>query len=346
MDIEFHYYMTYLIAARSGFSPKEASIISYASQYVDDNDIIYRINKDTAEDFTNYISQTMNILKPKPKLLRIYPLFHFIPGDPTSDTAQRKDGKLHLLNTTPNSKNANDIIDAALETNDLYQIGIASHTYVDTWAHQNFIGYYDDFNGMKGPLNEIKPDIGHADAEHNPDWPALIWKDPRLISQHERINNTDRFMEAAKYLFLKFAEHKGSIARADLEAVCDSLCNDLRENIGERDQSNKFKKSRVARYKERAASSDYGDTDLVEYDEDKWFDDAIKENVRGLRDRSQSFGAFMRIDPWNDEYTWKDSENYEETHWHKFQKAVKNHQNTAWDILETSTFNKMELEAL
>ena len=157
MDIEFHYYLTFIIAAKAGFSEDDASIIAYSSQYVDDNDMIFEINKDKTQNYSNYISQTMNILKPKSKLFRIYPLFHFIPGDPLSPGALRRDGSMHWLNTTPDSDNANKVIDAALKSGNLYQIGIATHSYVDTWAHQNYIGYYNEFNSMSGVLEQLVP---------------------------------------------------------------------------------------------------------------------------------------------------------------------------------------------
>ena len=114
MDIEFHYYMTYLIAAKAGLEPGDALTLAYSSQYVDDNDMIFEIDNGKASYFQNYISQTMNILKPKQSLMRVYPIFHFIPGDPQSQSAWRKDGKMHWLNTTPNSDNANRVMDAAV----------------------------------------------------------------------------------------------------------------------------------------------------------------------------------------------------------------------------------------
>ncbi len=169
MDIEFHYYQT-LIAKRAGFGLNEAYKIAYASQYVDDNDIIFEINKDDAHYYKNYISQTINILKPK--LLQIYPFFHFIPGNYDDLHARRKDGKMHLLNTTPNSSNAHAIFD----------------------------------NAMKGVLEKALPDIRHADAKHSPDLPGLIWKDERLISAHSRVNNRQRFLEAANQLFHKLCD--------------------------------------------------------------------------------------------------------------------------------------------
>ncbi len=69
VDIEFHYYITYLVAARAGFEPQEASALAYSSQYIDNNDIIFQINPGTPESYSNYISQTINIFKPK-KYLR------------------------------------------------------------------------------------------------------------------------------------------------------------------------------------------------------------------------------------------------------------------------------------
>ena len=47
MDIEYHYYITYLIAIKSGFETHEAYTIAYSSQFVDDNCyeyIIYNAN--------------------------------------------------------------------------------------------------------------------------------------------------------------------------------------------------------------------------------------------------------------------------------------------------------------
>jgi hypothetical protein len=73
MNKEFHYQITHLIATRSGFPPADADIIAISSQYVDDNSMIFKIDKDKPTAYSNYISQTMNILKPKAKLFRNKP---------------------------------------------------------------------------------------------------------------------------------------------------------------------------------------------------------------------------------------------------------------------------------
>lgn len=343
MDIEFHYYMTYLISVKGGFGPEDAKVIAHSSQYVDDNDIIFEIDKGQASAYRNYISQTMNILKPKAKLLRIYPLFHFIPGDPRANSAWRKDGKMHWLNTTPNSVNANNVMDAALASGDLYRIGIACHGYVDTWAHQNFIGYYDEFNALAGPLSQALPNIGHADAQHNPDWPALVWQDTRLID--ERVDNKTRFLEAAQHLLAKFMKYTDPKATMKTISECSSqLVDDLGKAIGERDQSNEKAKERIARYRKLSATAVYGDAELEKYDDDKWLDEAVNEKVRGLRDKSDSM--LTRWDPLTDVYNWKDRSNYENTHWYRFQEAVKAHQEETWDILNKTTFSTLELAEL
>ena len=197
MDIEFHYYITYLITVRVGFSPEESYIIAYSSQFVDNNIISYDMGSGTREYYKNYISQTPNILKPQKKLFRIYPLFHFVPGGLFEGTS-RKDGKLHYLNTTPDNENSRRILRSALETGNLYRIGIALHAYSNTWAHQNFTGYFDEFNVFKKPIERawallrvLGLPVGHTNAGHDPDKINKNWNDIRLLN--ETRNNNEIF---------------------------------------------------------------------------------------------------------------------------------------------------------
>src|ERR1700723_1635681 len=109
MDIEFHYYMTYLIAAWAGFQPAEAAILAQAAQEVDDNHIPISVSKGTAAEYESIISQTMDILHPRHNE-RIYPIFHFIPGDPAAPSAKRNDGASSVWVTTPNSSLGNEML--------------------------------------------------------------------------------------------------------------------------------------------------------------------------------------------------------------------------------------------
>lgn len=195
MNNEFHYWITGIIADHAGFDQADTRIIAYSSQFVDDNDddiSVFDAEFDVSPSYNNHISQTMNFLLPRKDLMEIYPIFHFIPGD-QGNASRRKDGKVHLLNTTPDSSYANQIIQAALQNaatkyknNDksgLYRLGIATHSFVDTWAHQNFTGSYDTFNDMG---HAITPDVGHADALHHPDWVGHRWSDDRLTNPNVR----------------------------------------------------------------------------------------------------------------------------------------------------------------
>ena len=82
MNIEFHYYLTKYLALEAGFDDSEAEIIAYSSQYVDDNSTQYKIELPDGSEYENYITQTKNILRPRKQLMRIYLLFHFLPGNP------------------------------------------------------------------------------------------------------------------------------------------------------------------------------------------------------------------------------------------------------------------------
>lgn len=349
MDIEFHYYITYLIAAKAGFGAKDAYLLAYSSQYVDDNDMVFEISTDTSHSYQNYISQTMNILKPKLKLFRIYPIFHFIPGKPLADTARRKDGKLHYLNTTPDSDNARNILKLALQSGDIYRIGVASHSYADSWAHQNFVGYYDEFNTIKKSiLKRIKPRIGHAGAGHNPDRVGLSWTDHRLVSSLRDIDNNKRFLQAAARLFELY---RGYLQPNCSDEQCTKDRDDLIEELRNVMNGINSREKRILNYHQLALTDAYGRIPLEEYDMDTWMDEAVNEDVRGFRIRSKT--NILRLiknkisgalTPIKDTYTWKDKHDFQDTNWFKFQQAVKAHQKEAGEYLYDSVFHKMELE--
>lgn len=317
MDIEFHYYITFVLASKAGLKPEEAEIIAYSSQYVDDNNRQYTI-KSGREEYQNYISQTTDILKPKKKLIRIWPCFHFLPGNYVShnDVAKRRDGLLHIFTTTPNSVNANGLMNAALKSGDPYRIGIATHTYADTWAHQNFVGYYHSVNSMSGLIEAVVPDIGHADAGHKPDIPNYIWKDDRLVSP--QIHNKGRFIEAARNIFIKFSHFASSqITERQIQEAWDSLQNELVNSIGEEaEKEDRKNRRRIDNYKAIVQ-------DIKKYNPREWFEQAIRTvKSRGASPRR---GRTVK--------TYRQKQAFTNSHWYKFQEAVKKHQRLALTIL-------------
>ena len=98
------------------------------------------------------------------------------------------------------------------------------------------------------------------------------------------------------------------------------------------------------RYEELAETAPYGMAALKEYEQDKWLDEAVNEKVWGLRDRSDF--TLARWDPLTDIYTWKDPEHYRDTHWYRFQEAVKRHQSDTLAILKETNLKGLELPEL
>lgn len=341
MDIEFHYYMTYLIAARAGYSPAEAVIIAHAAQSVDDNHIPIQVLDNEGRSYENQISQTFDILHAHEDE-QIYPVFHFIPGVPGAPSAQRKDAVVHPMMTTPDSPLANRMLDAAIASEDLYRIGASSHGFVDTWAHQNFVGKRDPVNEFAsselGKLEQKILAVGHAHARHYPDWPALVWEDSRLVQS--TVDNRARFLDAAAALFHKLARVRSpQLKDAELDAHASALRRDLNEDIGPRDDRNERSAERCKAYLARSLLPEYGATPMPGYVMGEWFDAAFEEPRKSVRERLQNaltdgrFGALgkffgdwlavknRRLVHWkNPSPAW-----YEATHWYRFQQAVKAH---------------------
>lgn len=320
MNKEFHYWITAMIADKAGFSNLEAEIIAYSSQYVDDNDqdiAVYDNEFSSVASYQNHISQTMNILLPRKDLCEIYPMFHFIPGD-QGDAAKRKDGKTHPLNTTPDSSYANQIMKAALqvvknnEPTGLYRLGIATHAFADTWAHQNFTGSWDDFNDMG---NAAAPDVGHADAFHHPDWVSHRWNDDRLTDPN--VNNNTRYIAAARKLYAIFSEYISSTGRnpnGGWSALESTLLSIFGQTYSGDSEHGKDKRNSL--YKQQVPW-------LNEYEDGKWQIAALEaKTVR--KDGS---------DDYVERYFWKNNINKVDADWYKFQEAVKSHVADAKSIL-------------
>jgi len=324
MDIEFHYYMTYIIALNAGFNNDQAYRIAYSSQYTDDNDDPYTIQSADGI-YETYITQTMDITKPKDELLRIHPYFHFFPGsfrDVTTSALPRRDGKLHLLNTVPNNRNVRELINRALKSENLYRIGIATHTFADTFCHQNFVGLKESFNDIDGFLEKIIPSVGHADAKFKPDIPALVWYDRRLLHEYQERHNKEYILTAASELFRLYCAALGKIKGVKRKEKI--LLGSLSEAIGDESESaRKEDETRIDNYKNIIQS--LTDSSFKDYEEDEWLKEAT--HFRKELDQSGNLGHAKTIFDWKRKYT--------ESDWFKFQEAVKKNQKEAERILKT-----------
>lgn len=312
MDKEFHYDITFILSRKAGLSSEEAYTLSYASQYTDDNKYHYHVNRPDTKNFINSISQTIDITKPSEKRQRIYPVFHFIPGgEEAEDLCPLEHHDEKCLITIPNSDNAQSMMKSALRSGDLYRIGIAVHALADTWSHQNFIGSSSETN--KGSGLDVAPNIGHADFFHKPDIIHKIWTDCRFGADHSRIDNNDRFLSAARQIFVYLYrfKHPGSDEdQANAQYDNLKLEHKLKSAMRKTFFSLHTRKARLKAYSD--ICPELGMTQF-QYDEDAWRHSAIEKKKFEL-------DIFDRY--------WA-RESFETSHWYKFQMAVIEHREVA-----------------
>jgi len=257
--------------------------------------------------------------------MRIYPIFHFLPGKPDVPSARRSDGKMHILTTTPGSDLAYKVMKAARDDNSphrLHRLGVAAHAFVDSWAHQNFVGWYD---GINGEDMNLLPNIGHADFMHHPDWVGHRWNDSRIIDN--QVNNNHRFLAAAKCLFQAFC-------LCTSEKNSDTLWPDLQKEL--QDAMGPVFSGEMLQGMDARLKAYDNLFSLPDYDPHAWFDSAVDTSVKGLPD---SFLPSLTI--FKDHYQWKD--NWQNSDWYLFQEAIKAHQ--AFCMVELDPiFNQMNVK--
>ena len=163
MQQDVHYCLIKILAQKSGFSPDDAQIIAYACQYVDDA-VEYKPieikNIPTSFEFKDRLAGDVfdpictahkgiqYILGLKEDIQRkVYIPFHFLPdekygGDGYYDYCCVPDGGMARLLVERALKNYKHCQgdDKEAKIGALIQLGIALHTYADTWSHQGFSG--------------------------------------------------------------------------------------------------------------------------------------------------------------------------------------------------------------
>jgi hypothetical protein len=263
MQKDFHYDIVYALAKEAGYEDNEAYIIAYSSQYVDDNiDREYSVY-DSSEfyvDFPEKIGKTGNLYFPiitqaaditslELSVQRsVFAPFHFIPGDNNVEIK----GKKNPLCTTRGCANAVGLVQESVKNVDLYSMGVALHTYADTWSHERFSAFREDWNKVyKSIVQNIPPNIGHAEVFTKPDEISLVWEDKRF---KEKIDNRERALMAAEHIFSFINKEKTTWddIKADFEIFVNA------KNLNDRIKliKNKYPQMEV-------------------YDEDKWINEAL-----------------------------------------------------------------------
>ncbi|HEY9054770.1 MAG TPA: DUF6765 family protein [Rectinemataceae bacterium] len=203
MNREFHYFCIYYLANEAGFSPEDSAILAVSSQLVDESTLPWKIEGRKAATGTAahpmFTETTQEYSFWDPDVCRsIYRPFHFLPGERHVASARRKDGASGPRAVTADSPLSREVLIAAFKTDSLYRMGIALHSYADTWAHQDFSAD-DEIQNSLGV--QALPSVGHLQALKAPDDPLGRWSDPRLLDEYSEVDNAQRFLRAARMIF-------------------------------------------------------------------------------------------------------------------------------------------------
>jgi hypothetical protein len=261
MQVDFHYYCVGAVARAAGFDPADALVLAYASQYVDDateTGVIVLTDDPAGPHFdpvrTSYFgleslhSLTWDAQK------RVWIPFHFLPPAPFDPEG----GDWFSFVTAPDSGFAQLLLAEATaeplahHERRLCRIGIALHTYADTWSHQNFSGresreendveaihLYDretgDWQHLKigNLILDALPFIGHGEAGYFPDlayqrWKCELGQPPAPVER----DNAKLFLGAAEaaYYQLRAMAKTGGQAPIDWDEIALTIAVLLAED--------------------------------------------------------------------------------------------------------------------
>lgn len=234
MNQRFHYEIVRVLGEKAGFAAGDAQVIAYSSQFVDDASHENRfylngfVNQPVFRAFYNQESRLFNPIQTGHKDIQnleafdpgeqrsVLVPFHFVPDEKIE--AEQKRSFLTKEDGALAKSLAGRAVDelksaaAADRTQKLIKLGIALHSYADSWAHDDFAGINYGFNKKRdcqvSILGKWKDDtragtfnIGHA-FSRSPDLMHVNWRyknagGDRYVGK----DNPVRFLDAAEKIF-------------------------------------------------------------------------------------------------------------------------------------------------
>lgn len=275
MNVEFHYYVVYHLAAQAGLPRETARVIAHASQFVDDSVVGYRIDT-RRELYDTAITQNYGWWDASfPRA--VYLPFHFFPGGESAPPSPRRDHGRNLFSCAANSPGVKQLLVGALKTRNPYRVGIALHAFADSYAHQNFSGRLEQWNALTE--DSPVPAIGHAQALTSPDDFAAAWTDPRLEEPFGRVNNGERFLQAADKIYRYLCVFNGR-GFEDAPQVIEELADEHLRRAQGRSLQERVLDLIIA-------------WDIPQYDRREWLDEAVDAPADSLGE--EWFGGYSML---------------------------------------------------
>lgn len=273
MDIQYHYFVIRTLAAYSGFSEDEAQSIAYYSQQVDDftNWLPMYVDKEPPEFFTeNGLAKSIEdgtwMVVPHPTGIDVIQsleehyrhttlaAFHFLPSEALEDLKKRDgftraDYRCVCASDTDHSilmwqiiRNAVKSVQEQRTEKSLMHLGMALHTYADTYAHCGYSGlsgwenkavikkafsqleHKEEVSDIERLFYKCLPHIGHGNSGHVPDICSyqidvamLSDEDDEDYSKHIQRDNLSSFLACSRSILDILCSASGKEAISDRE---------------------------------------------------------------------------------------------------------------------------------
>lgn len=335
MQIDFHHAVTYVLSRLAGFVHPDAVIIAYAAQYVDDAQNRGTIHFVDGRSY-DHIASSHEVLDPKNLVpqedYEVWVPFHFLPGNAGEPRGLGLEVPLERrLTCLPDSPLATDMLKAAIATRgqlgSLHRLGITTHVYADTWAHQRFSGERHHINHALDETHEGFEErakttgianavgLGHGAVSVHPDQPFRIWKYINWQGVPVPRPNPDIFLHACERIFEFHLAYRGeggarSLSSADRSVLQASLAGFTSEDENDRHR----------RWLDLVHSGAFSFGALT--DAERQDLEYIPKGVGSWK--YAALGTTAKIDTGDEQYVYQES--FETSNWKLFHDALKAHQ--------------------
>jgi len=292
MQIDFHHAVTYVVARLAGFGHRDAEVIAYCAQYVDDANNTGEVIFENGAMYSRICSahhvldyRNFDELASR----RVWVAFHFLPANGGKTAGENPDGTfIDKLVCGPESPVAEDMVRCCIEKQGelfgLHRLGITLHVYADSWAHRGFAGVSHQINDVRKLDDQDRPDpgflgelkdffgdrfdaaanrfvsnsypLGHGAALSCPDVPYLRWQYRNGRGETVIRNNPDDFLQAADSMCRVMQRFRVG----DADAKAPGLSGEMKEKIGGflAGFQEKEKKDRHKRWLDEIANGAFG----------------------------------------------------------------------------------------
>ncbi len=245
MQIDGHHALTYIAARFAGFDKRQAAVIAYSAQYVDDATNFGVIHFNNGAMYSRISSAHKMLDYRNSEALanhRVWVPFHFLPGNGNKPAGENPTGSfINKLVCFPNSYVAINMLQACAYDFDkpyaLHRLGVAMHAYADTWTHQNFAGVNNKINEASNIVSSSKSmdksfvnkivnyflseafPLGHGAVLSYPDRPYLVWEYRNGFDRLIKRNNPEIFIDATDKMCRAMQCFRASDLTMNLESM-------------------------------------------------------------------------------------------------------------------------------